>query len=142
MRFKKVEMGQYLISQGTKLTNVYLLVEGKLQVEHYEKDGNRAVLKVRKYLAFRAESDGQVIQLEKREVIAAMLGISVRQLNRTLRALEEEGLIQFKNKTVKVLDAALLSDISPTDFLSRLIHTPLFLFMCCHKSNSSFFPET
>jgi len=196
MQLKKFYPGEYLTAQGTKLSSLYLLVEGKLQVEHYEKDGNRAVFsfenaftvigdlelfqdsetetvstvraitdvyaleiplakvqqygledsaflrficrqlsnklyasaqfhsnsafrsvfKVRKYLAFRAEAEGNIIQLEKREAIAAMLGVSVRQLNRALKEIAEQGLIQLKNKTVKVLDNQALSDISPTDF--------------------------
>lgn len=196
LRLKQIEAGEYLVSQGCLITSLYLLVFGKLQVEHYQEDGNRAVFsiekafsvigdlelfhenksgnvstvkaltqahileipvtkvkqhglteapflhfickqlssklyessqlhsnaafkatfKVRKYLAYRAQSDGPVIQLEKREAIAAMLGLSVRQLNRSLRELAELELIKFKNKTVKVADPHHLADISPTGF--------------------------
>lgn len=196
IRVTKLQAGEYLIAQGSVLSKLYLVVEGKLQVEHYERDGNRAVFsietafsvigdlelfhqhiagtvstvkalsetyilelpihkvekyglndpaflrfmcqqlsqklynssqlhsnaafkaifKVRKYLAYRAESEGATIRLEKRESIAAMLGISVRQLNRSLKNLAEKELINYKNKTVLILDQDKLSDISPTDF--------------------------
>ncbi|ANQ25721.1 Crp/Fnr family transcriptional regulator [Vibrio natriegens] len=196
MRLTKLTPGEYLITQGSRLTKLHLVVEGKLQVEHYEKDGSRAVFsiekafsvigdlelfhhkvaetvstvkalsdtyilelpvskveqfglsdpaflrficqqlsnklynssqfhsnaafkaeyKVRKYLAYRAESEGPTIRLEKRESIAAMLGVSVRQLNRSLKSLAEQELIDYKNKTVHVTDVEQLADVSPTEF--------------------------
>lgn len=73
-------------------------------------------MKERKYLAIRAEVEGTVIHLEKRDSIAAMLGISTRQLNRDLKDLAELNIIQFKNKTVKVLDSDYLPEIKATDF--------------------------
>ncbi|MCH7291052.1 helix-turn-helix domain-containing protein [Acinetobacter genomosp. 15BJ] len=54
--------------------------------------------------------------MEKRDSIAAMLGISTRQLNRDLKDLAELNIIQFKNKTVKVLDSDYLPEIKATDF--------------------------
>lgn len=195
MQLKRVDAGEYLVAQGSKLINLDLVVDGKLQVEHFEIDGNRAVFsiekafsvigdlelfhdagteiistvkaitqtdilrlplskieqyglndaaflrficihlsnklyvssqlhshvafpaifKVRKYLAFRAESDGATFQLEKREILAAMLGISVRQLNRALKLLAEQKLVQYKNKTIVILDREKLGDITPSD---------------------------
>ncbi|WCP68993.1 Crp/Fnr family transcriptional regulator [Vibrio tubiashii] len=196
MRLTKLTPGEYLIAQGSRLTKLHLVVEGKLQVEHYERDGNRAVFsiekafsvigdlelfhhqvaqtvstvkalsdtyileipiskveqfglcdpaflrficrqlsnklynssqlhsnaafkavfKVRKYLAYRAESEGLTIRLEKRESIAAMLGVSVRQLNRSLKSLAEQKLIDYKNKSVQVHNIEKLADVSPTEF--------------------------
>lgn len=196
LRLVKVEAGEYLITQDSKLTHLFCLVDGKLQVEHYELDGSRAVFsfeeafsvvgdlelfmeecastvstvkavseaylltlpisvikekgmkdpnflificrqlskklfessllhsnasfpvafKLRRYLLFKKKHEGEVIQLEKRESLAAMLGVSVRQLNRSLSQLADLGVIEFKNKTVRVLDGEMLSNISPTDF--------------------------
>lgn len=196
MRLTKLSPGEYLIAQGCRLTKLYLVVEGKLQVEHYERDGNRAVFsiekafsvigdlelfhqqvaetvstvkalsdvyilelpiskveqfglsnpaflrficqqlssklynssqihsnaafkaifKVRKYLACRAKSEGLTIRLEKRETIATMLGVSVRQLNRSLKLLAEQKLIEYKNKTVEVRNVEKLADVSTTEF--------------------------
>ncbi|MCU4583157.1 helix-turn-helix domain-containing protein [Acinetobacter gyllenbergii] len=196
LRLKQIEEGEYLVAQGSSLNNLFLLVDGKLQVEHFHQDGSYAVfsiekafsvigdlelfldidlytvstvraiskadiieiplgkiqqygfndpnflrficthlskklyastqlltnvslpafVKVRKYLAIRAEAEGTVIQLEKRDSIAAMLGISTRQLNRVLKDLAELNIIQFKNKTVKVLDSDYLLEIKKTDF--------------------------
>ena len=76
-----------------------------------------AFIKVRKYLAIRAEMEGSMIHLEKRDSIAAMLGISTRQLNRILKDLSDLNIIQFKNKTLKVLDNDYLAEIEPIDFL-------------------------
>ena len=75
----------------------------------------KAIYKIAKYLTYRCQTDGAIIQLEKREAIAAMLGVSVRQLNRALKELAEQGLIAFKNKTVEVLDEPGLADIGPSD---------------------------
>lgn len=196
LRLTKLAPGEYLIAQGSRLTKLYLVVEGKLQVEHYKKDGNQVVFsiekafsvigalelfhhnvaetvstvkalsnsyilelpvskveqfgfsepaflrficqqlshklynssqlhsnasfktefKVRKYLAYRAESEGLTIRLEKRESIAAMLGVSVRQLNRSLKSLAEQDLIDYQNKTVNIHNAEQLADITPTEF--------------------------
>lgn len=194
---KQIEAGEFLLAQGSSLSSLYLLVNGKLQVEHYQKDGSCAVfsierafsvigdlelfldrdigtvstvtaiskadileislskieqyafndpaflrficshlsqklyastqlltnatlpafIKVRKYLAIRAEMEGSMIHLEKRDSIAAMLGISTRQLNRIFKDLSDLNIIQFKNKTLKVLDNDYLAEIEPIDFL-------------------------
>lgn len=197
LQLKQLEVGEYLVSQGGSLNNLYLLVKGKVQVENYQKDGSCAVFsierafsvigdlelfldndirtvstviaiskveiieislskieqyafkdpaflsficihlskklyastqlltnttlpaltKVRKYLAVRAEAEGSIIHLEKRDSIAALLGISTRQLNRIFKDLSELNIIQFKNKTVKILDRGYLAEIEAKDFL-------------------------
>jgi DNA-binding transcriptional regulator LsrR (DeoR family) len=61
--------------------------------------------------------EGSMIHLEKRDSIAAMLGISARQLNRILKDLSDLNIIQFKNKTLKVLDSNYLAEIEPIDLL-------------------------
>ncbi|WP_273876079.1 helix-turn-helix domain-containing protein [Serratia marcescens] len=43
--------------------------------------------------------------------MAARLGISVRQLSRALAQLAAEGIIQFKNKSLRVTDRQRLSAI-------------------------------
>ena len=54
------------------------------------------------YLFQRQHSDGLCFQLEKREALAAMLGCSVRHLNRSLSRYQAEGLLRFKNKTLEI----------------------------------------
>ncbi|KYQ82458.1 Crp/Fnr family transcriptional regulator [Acinetobacter sp. NRRL B-65365] len=76
-----------------------------------------ALTKVRKYLSVRAETEGSVIHLEKRDSIAALLGISTRQLNRILNDLSELNIIHFKNKTIRILNTKYLSEIEAKDFL-------------------------
>lgn len=61
--------------------------------------------KLRRYLAFTYSQYGSDFKLENRESIAAMLGVSVRQLNRTLSKLAQENLIEFKGKHVKVINS-------------------------------------
>lgn len=43
---KQIEAGEFLLAQGSSLSSLYLLVNGKLQVEHYQKDGSCAVVRV------------------------------------------------------------------------------------------------
>ncbi|MDL4617341.1 Crp/Fnr family transcriptional regulator [Citrobacter amalonaticus] len=66
--------------------------------------------KLRKFLLLKTQGEGATIQLEKRESLAAMLGVSVRQLNRALIKLTQQGIIQHKNKSLKVIDPVRLSD--------------------------------
>lgn len=70
--------------------------------------------KLRKFLLIKTQNEGATIQLEKRESLAAMLGVSVRQLNRALIKLAQQGIIQHKNKTLKVINPVRLSDF-PAD---------------------------
>jgi CRP-like cAMP-binding protein len=42
------------------------------------------------YLLERSRSEGQTIQLEKRDALAAILGVSVRHLNRSLKDLSRQ----------------------------------------------------
>ncbi|ENU1227853.1 helix-turn-helix domain-containing protein [Providencia huaxiensis] len=42
--------------------------------------------------------------MENRDLIAAMLGVSVRQLNRTLIKLVEGKLIELKGKKIKIIN--------------------------------------
>lgn len=56
-----------------------------------------------RYLINRLEDEGPTFTLEKRESLAALLGVSVRHLNRTLKSLQTEKMITVKNKTVQVL---------------------------------------
>lgn len=70
--------------------------------------------KLRKFLLFKTQSEGAMIQLENRESLAAMLGVSVRQLNRSLIKLVHQGIIQHKNKTLKVINPVRLADF-PAD---------------------------
>jgi CRP/FNR family transcriptional regulator, putaive post-exponential-phase nitrogen-starvation regulator len=72
-----------------------------------------ADFRLKKYLLSREEKEGTIIILENRDSIASMLGVSVRQLNRTLRQLAELGIISYKNKTVRILDIELLTQAYP-----------------------------
>ena len=61
-----------------------------------------------RYLLYRMEKDGNIIRLEKRESLAAMLGTSTRQLNRILKQLIELGSIEVHNKTLIITEAQLI----------------------------------
>lgn len=196
MRLMEIQTGEYVITQNSQATHLYCLVEGKLQIERYEINGNHVVFsfeqafsvmgdlelflgnhdlnntqlafstvqaitpcyllaipisaikqkawqdtafltficqqlskklhqtslkhsessysaefKLRRYLLFKTQQEGLSFQLEKREALAAMLGISVRQLNRALAYLVSINVITLKNKSVCVLNEALLAEI-------------------------------
>lgn len=191
MRLIEVNAGEYLVTQNSQATHLYCLVEGKLQVERYEINGDHVVFsfeqafsvigdlelfldknevifstvqaptpcyllalpilvikqkalqdatfltficqqlsqklyqsslrhsqspysaefKLRRYLLFKIQQEGLSFQLEKREALAAMLGISVRQLNRAFAYLVNINVITLKNKAIRVLDSALLAEI-------------------------------
>lgn len=55
---------------------------------------------IARYLLQRAAQEGDELHLEKRESLAAMLGISTRHLNRVLKRLHEQNVIFLKNKTL------------------------------------------
>lgn len=183
---------EYLISQDSQVNHLYFLVEGKLQVERYETNGNKVIFsfenafsiigelelfnsnheqnricntiqamtdaylftfplplirkneinsplflqficqhlsrklynasllhssaaysveyKLRRYLAFVEKQNGPSFKLENRESLAAMLGVSVRQLNRALFKLVSDELIELKSKHIKILDTEQLLD--------------------------------
>ncbi|MEQ5399960.1 Crp/Fnr family transcriptional regulator [Providencia rettgeri] len=63
-----------------------------------------AEYKLRRYLIFAESQYGSEFKLENRDSLAAMLGISVRQLNRTLVKLIERKLIELKGKHIKIID--------------------------------------
>ncbi|MRF66676.1 cyclic nucleotide-binding domain-containing protein [Escherichia coli] len=62
-----------------------------------------AEYKLRRYLIFAESQYGSEFKLENRDSLAAMLGISVRQLNRTLVKLIERKLIELKGKHIKII---------------------------------------
>ncbi|HDN2510755.1 MULTISPECIES: Crp/Fnr family transcriptional regulator [Providencia] len=185
-----IKAKEYLIFQDSKISHLYFLVKGKLQVERYETNGNKVVFsfenafsilgdlelfqdddehdriyntiqavtdadllaiplsiirkkeinsplflqficqhlskklynasqlhssasysveyKLRRYLSFVEKQYGVNFKLENRESLAAMLGVSVRQLNRTLSKLITDKLIELKGKQIKILNTELL----------------------------------
>ncbi|WP_374445319.1 Crp/Fnr family transcriptional regulator [Providencia sp.] len=60
--------------------------------------------KLRRYLAFVEKQNGGSFKLENRDSLAAMLGVSVRQLNRKLSKLVSDKLIEQKGKQIKILN--------------------------------------
>jgi len=191
----KFSSGEYILTQRSHFTHLFFLVQGKLQTEHYEVNGERIVFsfetafsvigdmeifskrqhdifstvvalsdaylltlpieaiknnsmrepkfltlicqqlsdklinssllhssasftaeyKLRRFLSFKIKREGELLQLENRESLAAVLGISARQLNRALAKLSEFGMIQVKNKSLRVLDYKRLIDINVSD---------------------------
>lgn len=61
--------------------------------------------KLHRYLYIQSLIYGKSFKLMKRESLASMLGISVRQLTRALDSLKSAGMIIHKNKSVVVLCA-------------------------------------
>ncbi|EPG7576134.1 helix-turn-helix domain-containing protein [Providencia rettgeri] len=53
---------------------------------------------------FKIEPINFTFKLESRNSLAAMLGVSVRQLNRTLIKLVEGKLIELKGKKIKIIN--------------------------------------
>ncbi|MGG4608009.1 Crp/Fnr family transcriptional regulator [Providencia sp. Me31A] len=186
-RLVKIQASEYLTLQNSKASYLYFLVDGRLQIERYELNGNKVIFsfentfsvigdlelfndpdkenlihstiqalsdcyllalplssiqqnelnspiflqficqqlskklyhasqlhsnssydveyKLRRYLAFTYNQYGSDFKLENRESIAAMLGVSVRQLNRTLSKLAQENLIRYKGKHVIIINA-------------------------------------
>lgn len=182
----RVKAKEYLIFQDSQINHLYFLVQGKLQVERYETNGNKVIFsfenafsiigdlelfqnnnesdriyntiqavtdsdlltlplsmirkkeiysplflqficqhlsqklynasllhssasysveyKLRRYLAFVEKQHGESFKLENRDSLAAMLGVSVRQLNRTLSKLVSDKLIEQKGKQIKILN--------------------------------------
>ncbi|MDO3656319.1 hypothetical protein [Acinetobacter genomosp. 15BJ] len=48
LRLKQIEEDEYLVGQGSSLNNLYLLVDGKLQVQHFQQHGSYAVFSIEK----------------------------------------------------------------------------------------------
>jgi len=63
------------------------------------------------YLLLRMRKEGTKIKLENRESMAAILGVSVRHLNRTLREIASAGIIAIHNKTLTIVNSQSLSSI-------------------------------
>jgi CRP/FNR family putative post-exponential-phase nitrogen-starvation transcriptional regulator len=63
------------------------------------------------YLLERSRLEGQTIRLEKRDALAAILGVSVRHLNRSFKSLVEMNAIRLKNRTLVIVDPQTLTDI-------------------------------
>ena len=181
--------GEYLFFQEERLKQLYLLVEGKLQVDYLQPNGRQAVYsfetpfsiigdmellsdrvvtsnvraledcivlaipinlvnqygltsipflqfiirylskkmyfasmllaqyalsaesRLAHYLLERSHLEGQTIQLEKRDALAAILGVSVRHLNRSLKNLAEQNAIRLKNRTLVIVDPQALLDV-------------------------------
>lgn len=181
-----IKAKEYLIFQDSEISHLYFLVDGKLQIERYEADGNKVIFsfenafsiigdlelfqnhlehdriyntiqaitdadllalplsmirekeiysplflqficqnlskklyntsqlhssasysveyKLRRYLAFVEKQHGESFKLENRDSLAAMLGVSVRQLNRTLSKLVSDKLIEQKGKQINILN--------------------------------------
>jgi hypothetical protein len=64
------------------------------------------------------QSEGLTFTLENRDVMASILGCSVRHLNRTLKALSKEKVIKVDHRTLKITDPSKLSDLALGPFLS------------------------
>ena len=63
------------------------------------------------YLLERSHLEGQTIQLEKRDSLAAILGVSVRHLNRSLKNLSEQNAIRLHNRTLVIVNPQALLDM-------------------------------
>ena len=72
-------------------------------VPHMMQVSMTAEKRIIRYLMVEFENQGEEIRFEKRESIAALLGMSVRHLNRTLLKMEQDGYIKKKYKTVQIL---------------------------------------
>lgn len=68
--------------------------------------------RVAQYLLHRLEKDGNVLKLEKRSPLAAMLGTSARHLNRTFKRLTTLRAIEVHNKTLIITDPQTLLTIT------------------------------
>jgi len=66
---------------------------------------------ISRYILKRSEKEGDELQLEKRDSLSAMLGISTRHFNRVLKDLHEKDIIFLKNKTLLIKDRSYLVDL-------------------------------
>ncbi|SMB28016.1 conserved hypothetical protein [Serratia proteamaculans] len=183
-RLISVNKGEALLTQDNRPSGIYFLVEGRLQIEHYDNDGRNIIFtiqeplsivgdiemfydggsgkilstvsaispsvllsfsistirslglndpeflllmcrhlakkafessinkiavpltstnKLRRYFHFQRQIKGDSFMLEKRDALASMLGISVRQLTRAMSELKHSGVIRLENKTVFII---------------------------------------
>ncbi len=63
-----------------------------------------AETRLARYLLFDCHRQGQVIRLENRESIAALLNISARHINRIFQRWSQAGIVAKKNKQISILD--------------------------------------
>ncbi len=75
-----------------------------------------AEARVARYLIGRMGSEGSMFELERREALAGLLGISMRHLNRTLSKMALQNLIFVKNKRVQIINQKGLSALTDMPF--------------------------
>ncbi|CAI1148950.1 Crp/Fnr family transcriptional regulator [Serratia liquefaciens] len=80
-------------SLSEKLLNCSLSNKTQLSTAEY---------KVKKYLLATYYKSGNDFYIDKREIVASLLGISVRHLNRVFNILIELGVIAVKNKHITI----------------------------------------
>ena len=64
-----------------------------------------------RYLLVQSQRRGAILTLEKREVLAGILGTSVRHLNRVLKSLAEAGIISIRYRTLEIINSVKLTNI-------------------------------
>jgi CRP-like cAMP-binding protein len=96
LRFLNRYLVKKVIFSSTLLAQVTLSVETRLA----------------QYLLYRMEREEQVIQLENRESLAALMGVSVRHLNRTFRKLIELQAVEVQHKALTITNTQVLSDLA------------------------------
>ncbi|NOK58765.1 MAG: Crp/Fnr family transcriptional regulator [Chloroflexi bacterium AL-W] len=103
LRFILHQIVQKLDFASTLLTHVNLSLECRLA----------------RYLLSRMERDGAVLHLEHRESLAALLTTSVRHLNRTLKLLSDQHIIEVHYKTLTIKNAQMLTTIAEESLQNR-----------------------
>ena len=95
LRFINRYLVKKLLFASTLLSQVPLSMENRLA----------------RYLLYRMQKEGRVIQLENRESLAAIMGVSVRHLNRTIRNLVKLEAIEIQTKKLTITDPGVLTGI-------------------------------
>ena len=72
-----------------------------------------------RYLLIKMNHQGFVFELEKRAVLAGILGTSIRHLNRTLKALSEAEIIKVHYQSLEIINLEKLSAVVEEPFLNR-----------------------
>ncbi len=92
--YNDAQLLRFIIGYLTKklYSSSRLLSNAPLSVEY----------RLARYLLYRFDKEGAVLRLEKRESLAAMLGVSVRHLNRTFKQLGATSVITLQNKTLTI----------------------------------------
>ncbi|WP_254920936.1 Crp/Fnr family transcriptional regulator [Photorhabdus luminescens] len=103
LKFVCEQLSNKLFESSFFQTGVFLTVEDKLK----------------RLLYYHSQRNGTVLVLEKREDLASILGVSVRQLNRAIKSLNEKGIIMSKNKRVEIIDFNFLKKDIELQFDSR-----------------------